>query len=260
LKILEIVMKKIFWFVGIPAMVFGAPLVSPTVRDYARVAWASVTSFKEQIIPIEVEIERLDQVVGRIDTEVSANTRLLAKDSVSIDRFAEKISSDEIRLVKSKRKLSGMRDHFVSTACEADRAKLESTLLVSASRYKTEVETLESNRQALVARQANLAKLEASLESQKTQRDALKAKVEGLRAEALAMKMRGELSQTAIANSALREALDLAISIGDRLEVERRVFQSEIGIPEEAFELTQHELTFDDVEDLLGIRPAIASN
>jgi hypothetical protein len=216
-------------------LVLGMSGVGGTVKDYGTIGVKYVTNWFKTSIPVAVDIERLDLSIKQLDSELASNGRVVVEESVALDRYAAQVADKEKGLAQIQSDLGGLKAKFVSTSCDATKTNLESAMTKRVVRFKSQSETLASMKSTLDRKRESYEKMLAAYEKQKLDRDILRDKLESFRADYASMKMRGELEQSALANSASRKAMDLTIEIADRLEIQRRLglqrsesFESEV--------------------------------
>jgi len=234
----------------------------PLVRDLVSIGVKSATGVIEQGIPVGVDIQRLELSVQQLDTEVTHNGRLVVQESVALDRYEGQVKEKSQSLTQLKSDLSSLREKFVSSECGMSKTSLEPAISKRISRFKSQSQTLVTMQTALERKRESYDKMLAAFEKQKMDRDVLRDKLESFRAEYVSMKMRGELEQSALANSASRKATDLAIEIGDRLEVQRRLaLQNDSDSDIELGGSTSPTREFDitDLDEVLGTAEHVAA-
>lgn len=220
------------WKLGLSVVVvvvlYLAGVIS-AARDYGTIGIQYLSKWLAGNIPVQVDIDRLDLSVQRLDAEIASNGRRVVEQAVALDRSASQVVAKERSLAQAKDSLRNLRDKYVSRVDAAVKQQLEDALAKQLARYKAQHQALGLAKSSLVSRRQAYEAMLAAFEKQKLDRDILKEKVASFRAEYETMKMRGELQQTAIANSASRKATDLAIDIADRLEVHRRLAELEVS-------------------------------
>lgn len=244
----------------IGALILGLGVVG-TARDYVTVGVKSLVSMVKKATPIPVDIGRLELAVDQLDGEIARNGRIVVEESVALDRFVKQMEDKTRSVAQLKSDLSVLRDKYVSATCDTSKGDLESAMSKRLARVKAQSESLASMKVAAENRRAGYEKMVAGFEKQKLDRDVLREKLDALRAEYDTMKMRGELEQSTFANSANRKASDLAIEIGDRLEVQRRLALQRSSDSDVELTLEDADAGFDlaELDSVLGTKTRLAS-
>ncbi len=254
-------MKKAL-VIGALVLGLGVSGVLGTVWEFATIGSGYVTSIGKKAIPIAVDIERLELAISQLDGEIAKNGRSVVEESVALDRYQAQVDEKARSVAQLKSDLTGLRDRYVSVSCEASRCNMEAAISKRLARAKAQTESLVSMRTAAENRRLGYEKMVAAFEKQKLDRDVLREKLEAFRAEHATMRMRGELDHSPFATSASRKATDLAIEIGDRLEVSRRMAKQlsdeiDIGLAN-----TSNPARFDisELDEVLGTEARLVVN
>ena len=212
------------------AMLVGAMIaalnlsgVLSTAKDYGTIGFHYLTDWVKRAAPVAIDIDRLELSLKQLDAEVARNGRLVVEESVALDRFAEQAAAKEGSLEQLKSDLTQLRDTFVKVSCDDSKGKLEEAMSKRLTKFKAQSQTLDSIKTTLDRKRESYEQMVAAYEKQKSDRDILNEKLESFRAEYASMRMRGELEQSLLVNSASSKASDLAIEIADRLEIQRRL-------------------------------------
>jgi len=215
-------MKKVLIVsVLIAALNFSGVL--STAKDFGTIGIRYVTGWGKKAIPVAIDIDRLELSLKQLDVELASNGRLVVEESVALDRFVEQATAKERSLAQLKSDLIELRDKFVKVSCNQTKSKLETAMSNRLTKFKAQSQTLDSIKTTLDRKRESYERIVAAYEKQKSDRDILSEKLESFRAEYASMRMRGELEQSTLVNSASSKASDLAIEIADRLEIQRRL-------------------------------------
>ena len=236
--------------------------VLSTAKDYGTIGVRYVTDWGKKAIPVAIDIDRLELSLKQLDDELISNGRLVVEESVALDRFAEQATAKERSLVQLKSDLTDLRDKFVAVSCDESKGKLEEAMSKRLTKFKAQSQTLDSIKTTLDRKRESYERMVAAYEKQKSDRDILREKLESFRAEYASMRMRGELEQSALVNSASSKASDLAIEIADRLEIQRRLaLQRSDAIDVELHVGPGESKGFDitEVESVIGASNQVAS-
>ena len=243
-------------------MLLGLSGVGGTVKDYGTIGVKYFTDWFKSAVPVAVDIERLDLSIKQLDSELASNGRVVVEESVALDRYAAQVADKEKGLAQIQSDLGGLKAKFVTTTCDVTKTGLESAMIKRVARFKSHSETLTSMKSTLDRKRESYEKMLAAYEKQKLDRDILRDKLDSFRADYASMKMRGELEQSALANSASRKAMDLTIEIADRLEIQRRLsIQRSETIESEISDSNHVSPTLDlvEVDVIIGSRSKVAS-
>lgn len=254
-------MKKAL-VIGALVLGIGVSGVLGTVWEFATVASNYVTSVGKKAIPVAIDIERLELAINQLDSEIAKNGRSVVEEAVALDQYQAEVDEKARNVARLKSDLSELRDRYTSVSCEASRCNLEAAIGKRLARAKAQTESLVSMHNAAENRRLGYEKMVAAFEQQKLDRDLLREKLEAFRAEHATMKMRGELEHSTFATSASRKATDLAIEIGDRLEVNRRLAKQlsneiDLGLADES---PKAGFDISELDEVLGTQSRLAAN
>lgn len=243
------------WFLLFVA-VLGLGTCSYGFADYIQVGWSKIVSWGGNQIPIGVEIDRLGLSLQQLDTEITTNGRRVVEESVALDRFAKLVSDKEEGLSAIKSDLSLLKEKYVSTTCDKTKDSLETSMLTRVARFKAQSAAVSTMEKSLKLKREAYEKMRQAFDKQKLTREVLQNRLDSLKAEYQSLKMQGTLSQSDLANSAIRKATELALDIEDRLEVQRRLAEQtqDLRIDDEVADSSDTEtaeFTLSDVESVL---------
>lgn len=238
------------------AAVLGLGTCSYVFADYIQIGCSKIVSWGGEQIPIGVEIDRLGLSIKQLDSEITSNGRRVVEESVALDRFAKLVSEKEQGLNTIKSDLSLLKEKYVSTTCDKTKDSLETSMLTRVARFKAQSATVSTMEKSLKLKRVAYEKMREAFEKQKLAREVLQNRLDSLKAEYESLKMQGRLSQTDLANSALRKATELAVDIEDRLEVQRRLAEQteDLGTDTEIEDHSDNEaaeFNLSDVESVL---------
>lgn len=238
------------------AAVLGLGTCSYVFADYIQIGCSKIVSWGGEQIPIGVEIDRLGLSIKQLDSEITSNGRRVVEESVALDRFAKLVSEKEQGLNTIKSDLSLLKEKYVSTTCDKTKDSLESSMLTRVARFKAQSAAVSTMEKSLKLKREAYEKMREAFEKQKLAREVLQNRLDSLKAEYESLKMQGRLSQTDLANSALRKATELAVDIEDRLEVQRRLAEQteDLGTDTEIEDRSDNEpaeFNLSDVESVL---------
>lgn len=205
------------------AAVLGLGTCSYVFADYIQIGCSKIARWGGDQVPIGVEIDRLGLSLQQLDGEITSNGRRVVEESVALDRFAKLVSDKEEGLNTIKSDLSLLKEKYVSTTCDKTKNSLEKSMLTRVARFKSQSAAVSTMEKSLQLKREAYEKMRDAFEKQKLTREVLQNRLDSLKAEYQSLKMQGTLAQSALANSAVRKATELALDIEDRLEVQRRL-------------------------------------
>jgi hypothetical protein len=239
-------------------LVLAGAMVTPagkTVRELASVAWSWGQDAVEQGIPVEMELGRLELKLKGAELEIAGNERTLVEQAVSIDRYARQVQSETVGLAAVRSSLRSGRDQYVKVDCEETRGHVGAELKATMASYKARSQKLEAMTSTLQELKSAHAQMQAGHKELCEQRDELARRVDVMRTKVAAMKMTGELDRTALNDSTIRDAAELADRIDQKLEVQKRLAEGRTGLENEGSQVqptVAGELDLNEIDSLLG--------
>lgn len=216
------------------ALLLFSVTVGESVFSYLTTGYNMVESNVKDNIPVEFEIQRLRDLIEKVDPQIRENYAAIAKEEAQVKKLDSKIAIMENQLEKQQQAIVRLRDDlatgekwyvYASHSYTADQVKND--LANRFTRYETQEATLTSLKQIRDARQKSLNAAIKKIEQMREAKRQLLAKVESLEAQKKLNEVAAAGSNFSFDASALGQAKELAQELETRLEVERERFAAE---------------------------------
>ncbi len=178
---------------GVTGLVIVAALVSLWKLGWLPYIHQEAKSIQESIndsIPAEKKIALLESEVANLGPEMSKQSGVIAKESVAIDKLTKEVSVARTNLKDREEYLAQVRaaikndKEFTSLSNEKiSKDKLEDHFTRKFAEYKTIKGSVEARAELLEQRKQRLATAEQTLETMRSKRTEMTAKVETLKIE-----------------------------------------------------------------------------
>lgn len=178
---------------GVTGLVIVAALVSLWKLGWLPYIHQEVAGMKQSIddsIPPEKKIALLEQKVKDLGPEMSKQSGVIAKESVAIDKLTKEVNDARANLKDREDYLAQVRTaikndkEFVALNGEkVSKERLEDHFTRKFNEYKTIKDSVNARADLLEQRKQRLAAAEQTLETMKSKRTEMAAKVETLKIE-----------------------------------------------------------------------------
>lgn len=254
---------------GLAALV-GGTVGLETAGEVGQVMANRFTEGVKGSIPVEVEIERLELLLTKVEREASRNTHAVARAQIALEDALASKEQAESWAAGCKQKLARLRsldadeEGRVQLGCQTvsyEAVRLSMARQVSA--WKANRATCAAHEKTVAALQAACDNLTAKHEAWTARRDQLKTTLETLRARQTALAATTDAPTSGVVVE-LDRAQELASSIERRLRIAEREEALGQGIGIDA--LSAGEIDADpadmnveaDVDAILGIDSKVA--
>ena len=230
-------------------LIFGSDLTS-MISTSAK----SVQRKVKDSVPLEFELQRAKEKIGKILPDLQSQVRMIAEEEVAVAKLAKEVSADEARLESQEAKLSQLRDKMRTTQVSytvgrigLNRQQMTEHIQVRFNHFKQFRSSLEAKQRLLEKREEGLSAAVAMLDQMRCRQSELKLKVEALAAQHRLMKANQIEAGTLIDGSQLSQADQLLGHIETRLQVAQRVMDYQ----EEGLDATAIDVEVDE-QDVLS--------
>jgi hypothetical protein len=178
---------------GVTGLVIVAALVSLWKLGWLPYIHQEVTDMKKSIddsIPPEKKLSLLEKEVADLGPEMNKQSSVIAKESVAIDKLTREVAQARTNLKDRETYLADVRaaikndKEFTSLNNEKiGKDKLEDHFTRKFAEYKTVKQSVDAKAELLESRKQRLAAAEQTLETMRSKRTEMAAKVETLKIE-----------------------------------------------------------------------------
>jgi chromosome segregation ATPase len=222
--------------VGSGALIFGTSGVS-----YMRTGYHSIRNTIKEQIPLDVEIQRVRDLISDLKPEIASNLKVIAREEVEVARLQREVEAKKATLVKSKQAILKLKDDaqsgvkFVSYGGKSyDMEQVRQDLTSRFKSYQTQEATVDKLEKVLVAREKNLDGARRQLDENLAAKRQLEVDVENLQARLTMVEVAKTSSHFAISDSRVGAVRQAVADIGTRIDVEEKMvdsFDTTVGIP-----------------------------
>ena len=238
---------------GASALLLVFSLFGSTLSSYISTGVGIVSENVKSSVPVEFEIQRLQDLITEINPEINKNLRMINEEKVEIAKLDDQITTAEERQLKSEVAIVRLRDdlltgksYFVYASHRYSADQVKTDLSNRVDRYDTEQATLDHKKQIREARQTSLDAAEKKITQMREMKRQLEATVEKLKAQKEMNEVAKAGSEFNFDDSKLGQAKELAKEIETRLEIERQATSGE-SYSEGAIPLDEEEPVVEDV-------------
>lgn len=244
--------------VAVGGMVFGTDLFS-----YARTGFHSARTKIRSEVPVEFEIERARQEVAQLLPEVRKSMHIIAEEQVSVAALRKSIEKRELALEDQEEAILSLtadlksgESRFVYAGHAYTPKEVERDLAERFNRFKTADETLQRERELLLAKEKALQTHRETLEGMLSQRKSLEVELERLEARLKTLNARKQIASIEVDDSQLNRVKTMIDTIDKRLDVEDAVLAADGDfsglIPVEQKIETESENIAEQVDEYFG--------
>jgi len=201
---------------------------------YLRTSWGYVHDSVQNSVPVGFEIDHARQMIQDLGPEVRKNMHVIAKEEVEVQRLDEQIGNLDTKLAKDKEQIMRLKTDLAAEKASYEyggrnftTAEVKTDLANRFERYKTSEATLASLKQVHDARIKGLATAREQLEGMLAQKRQLQVEVENLEARNQMVAAAQTTSNYQFDDSQLGRVKELVQNLKTRLEVSEKLVNSE---------------------------------
>ena len=216
------------------AAVAGSWVLGRDVVSYVRTAGQSCRQAIKAEVPIEFELQRARDMVGRLVPDIRKCMHLIAEEEVSVEHLQREIARTEKDLGKQKDEILALRKDLgegSGTYKYAGRTyssvEIRRDLAQRFDRFKTAEETVSSRRQILLAREKSVQAAREKLDGMLSAKRDLEVQIENLDARVKTLQAAQTASRVSVDDSQLSRARELISELNKQLDVSERMLDAE---------------------------------
>ncbi|QDV42232.1 Chromosome partition protein Smc [Stieleria neptunia] len=198
------------------------------LSEYYQATREEIREASSESIPTEIELNRLQLLIQKLDTQAKEHKRVVARAKVDLEDAETLFADSQCKCRTLKQTIVHMRDQlpmFVSTGSgcggtvdPAFKSRLEH--LISA--YKTHSGTMEAREKAVTAHREAVTDLVNRFDRWSLQRDTLKQQLDSLRARQAATQI-AVVDKASFDEDDLSRAVELESKLDRRIRIEEQV-------------------------------------
>lgn len=226
-------LKKVILGVGavllLSTFVFGRDVFS-----YLRTGFRSARESLKAEVPIEFELQRARDMVGRLLPDIRKCMHVIAEEEVQVDHLSKSIAKCETELGRQKGEILALRKDVGGgrgTYQYAGRVytpeEVQRDLAQRFERFKTAEATLGSKRQILTARQKSLVAAREKLEGMISSKRDLEVQIENIEARMKMIEAVQTANHVQVDDSQLARAKQLVGELNRQLDVQQKMMDAE---------------------------------
>jgi hypothetical protein len=253
-------LKKMVMAAGGGLILAGA-LFGRDAFSYMRTSVGYVSDGVRDSVPVTFEIDRARKMIDSLDPEIKRNMHVIAKEEVEVERLEQQVdrletrqSKDRDELMRLKTDLESGKDYFVYAGRHYSEDQVKIDLANRFTRFKTNDETLTNLQKVLNARQQGLAAARLKLEEMLAAKQQLGVDVANLEARQKMVEVAQTSSDFNFDDSRLARTKELITEIQTRIDVAERLVQAETSYHGEIpLDTPSHDDIVDEVAAYLGL-------
>jgi len=235
------------------AVALGLLVLSQTrfghkVTGLAELAWNKVSNCVSRSVPLDVEINLIENEIGKMDRDVKKNFDSLAQEMVAYEEMKKEVDLVRTNLQKRMQVLERMRRDLKNESAkivydnrEVSRSQLENKFTQDWNSFKVSQEGLKVKEKLLQQKQDHVEAFKAKIDAIQNEREALKTQVlkmktelEELRATQAQCKVQVDDSRLGSIKDSLNNVQHRISVLKKKAELEGRFANSTITVPVEA--------------------------
>lgn len=225
------------------AIVLGAGglLVGTSAVSYMKTGYHSLRDTIKEQIPLDVEIQRVRDMIVDLKPEIAGNLKVIAREEVEVARLQREVEAKKGTLAKSKNAILKLKDDAQSGVTyvtyngkKFDMEQVRKDLSDRFKSYQTQEATADKLEKVLEARERNLEGARRKLDEMLAAKRQLEVDVENLQARLTMVEVAKTSNQFSVNDSRVSSVRQSVADIGTRIDVEERltdVMDESAGIP-----------------------------
>jgi chromosome segregation ATPase len=229
---------------GVTGLVIVAALVSLWKLGWLPYIHQEVAGWKQQAddaIPPEKKIAVLENEVRDLGPEINKQSGVIAKESVAIDKLTKEVSVARTNLKERENYLADVRAAIKNdkefTSLSGDKVskdKLEDHFTRKFNEYKTIKQSVEARAELLEQRKQRLAAAEQTLETMRSKRTEMAAKVETLKIELAKLREKQLQNNVTVDDSQFARVQKLFDEVDTQIATQKKQLEMEKAIDVDA--------------------------
>lgn len=212
------------------AIVAGVVLLASftSVGSYLCLGWNKLHTAVKHAVPPEVEIERLQMELAKVDDDMSKSFDPIAKEMTEVKNLKDEIAGGKERLAQEKKNILSMKADLEAGARKVSyrgatysgnhaAEKLSSVF----ETYKVAEQSLTNKEKLLAAKEKNLQAAKDRLAAMRATRDQLKVEVERMKSELEAVRLAQTESKVQVDDSRLAGIKASLKDLHNRIDTEK---------------------------------------
>jgi chromosome segregation ATPase len=229
---------------GVTGLVIVAALVSLWKLGWMPYIHQEAKTIQEQIndsIPPEKKIAVLENEIRDLGPEMSKQSGVIAKESVAIDKLTREVAQARTNLKDRENYLADVRaaikndKEFVAlNGDKVSKDKLEDHFTRKFGEYKTIKQSVEARAELLEQRKQRLATAEQTLETMRSKRTEMAAKVETLKIELAKLREKQLQNNVTVDDSQFAKVQKLFDEVDTQIATQKKQLEMEKAIDVDA--------------------------
>lgn len=207
--------------------------------EYLQVGFRQAGQALVEKIPTQIEIERLELLVEKVDKELSGARRVKVEANLNFDKAREqacelkaKLDRDLAQMTAIRNRLPGGCASGTENCSKPDIASLESALRSRMERYRQDQESLVRLEESVKRMEASVGALNQTFDKRRQERDTLAARLSVIRTDKAALELATGGIGTLPSSDTLTRGEKLAETLERTLKIENELARTEIDIVE----------------------------
>ncbi len=226
--------KAVKWTL-LGAVVLGVVFVAGrgAVGSYLRMAFDEARQEAKNMVPIEWELKRARQMIGRLEPEIEQQVERVIREQIEVAKLQRQLKKNEERLAKCKRDVLRLRDdlesgsaHYVYAGRSFTEEQVRADLANRFGHYKDLEGVTEKLRKILEIRQRKLDAAQQKVAAMRMAKRKLEVEIEHLAARLEMVQVAQTSSSLTVDDSHLSRTRELLEEIETRLDVNEQMLQT----------------------------------
>lgn len=220
-------------------------------------------------IPIDIELKRAEGLIRQIDPQIESCKRDLARSEVeleelqqSVGRLEKTVGNEEKKLKTGARLLSGDGECQVQLAADFHaRRRVTADLERTKDSYVNNVAILKTKRTLIDRQTRAVDAAKQRLIAVRAEREALEDQVRSLKTQQMQIEaLSAQSARFDLDSTALSQAKEVITTVKKRLDIAQRMLENEVQFHGEPIEIASEPRNMvKEIQDLFAVAPAGAS-
>jgi chromosome segregation ATPase len=239
----------------LPAVWWGTP-----VGSYARLGWGWLGEAASDAVPLEVELQRAQQMIDDLEPEIQKHAKSIARDKIELARLQKQADTTAADLDKAKSDVTRLADdlkrgegQYAYGGKTYTAAEVKEDLSGRFQRLKGRSATHEKLGQMVAARESSLRSASDRLQGMLEAKNQLEVEIENLQARVASLRVAQTASESKLDDSHLAKTRSLLDDLASRVEVEEEVAAAPLATTGSIdLDATADDNLFEELAEFLG--------
>ena len=232
--------KAVKWtFLGAVAVAAAVLVSRGAIGSYVRMAFDEARHEAKNLVPLEWELKRANQMIARLEPEIERNVERVVREQIEVAKLRRQLEKNDQQLAQCKREVLRLRDDLASGSTSyvyAGRSFTEEQVRADLANrfdhFKDLEAVTEKLRKILSIRETKLQAAKQRVDAMRMAKRKLEVEIEHLAARLEMVQVAQTTSDFHFDDSQLSQTRELLDEIETRLDVNEQMLQTKAGLVE----------------------------